>query len=119
MDDYYLTKEDWDAIVELGIGDEHNGDAILKRIPPAVKSSFTRAYNKVDHPMPFASKAEGGKPKKLSASGPAPDQEDVMVEEEEIISDEEEEGEVDIKKDKMIKEKKAKAKPKPRVKKEK
>lgn len=43
MDEYYLTKEDWDAILELGVGDDFDGEKILKMIPPAVKSSFTRA----------------------------------------------------------------------------
>jgi hypothetical protein len=42
MDDYLLTKEDWDAIVELGIGEGFENDATLKKIPSAVKSAFTR-----------------------------------------------------------------------------
>jgi replication factor C subunit 1 len=42
MDDYYLTKEDWDAIVELGVGDGFEQDAVLKPIAAATKSAFTR-----------------------------------------------------------------------------
>lgn len=42
MDDYFITKDDWDAIVELGIGDGFGQDEVLKMIPSAVKSSFTR-----------------------------------------------------------------------------
>jgi replication factor C subunit 1 len=41
MDEYYLGKDDWDAFVELGVGDM-NMDAVLKKIPSATKSAFTR-----------------------------------------------------------------------------
>lgn len=41
MDEYYLGKDDWDAFVELGVG-EMNQDAVLKKIPTAIKSAFTR-----------------------------------------------------------------------------
>lgn len=43
MDDYFLTKEDWDAIVELGVG-PFNGEELLKRIPSTTKATFTRQY---------------------------------------------------------------------------
>ncbi|KAJ1791435.1 DNA replication factor C complex subunit Rfc1, partial [Coemansia sp. RSA 2399] len=38
MDHYYLTKEHWDAMLELHL----DGEAMLKQIPTAVKSAFTR-----------------------------------------------------------------------------
>jgi replication factor C subunit 1 len=41
MDAYYLGKEDWDAIVELGV-DNMKEELILKKIPTATKSAFTR-----------------------------------------------------------------------------
>lgn len=41
MDEYYLGKDDWDAFVELGV-DDMRDDLILKKIPTAVKTSFTR-----------------------------------------------------------------------------
>ena len=41
MDEYYLGKEDWDAFVELGV-DTMKDDLILKKIPSAAKSAFTR-----------------------------------------------------------------------------
>lgn len=41
MDEYYLTPEERDTIMELGL-DEANGEVLLKGIKPAVKSSFTR-----------------------------------------------------------------------------
>lgn len=41
MDEYFLTREDWDTIVELGVGD--NADAhVLKKISTATKTSFTK-----------------------------------------------------------------------------
>ncbi|KAJ2784441.1 DNA replication factor C complex subunit Rfc1 [Coemansia javaensis] len=49
MDHYYLTKEHWDAVVELHM----DGERILKQIPTAVKTAFTRAYNKGVHPVAF------------------------------------------------------------------
>jgi len=41
MDDYYLSKEDWDTIVELGVGDNKD-DIVLKKIPGATKTALTR-----------------------------------------------------------------------------
>jgi replication factor C subunit 1 len=41
MDEYYLSKEDWDTIVELGVGDRKD-DVVLKKIAPATKTAFTR-----------------------------------------------------------------------------
>lgn len=41
MDEYYLGKEDWDAFVELGV-DTMKEELILKKIPTATKSAFTR-----------------------------------------------------------------------------
>ena len=39
MDSYFLTKDDWDAILELGVG-PMNGDAI--KLDSQTKSTFTR-----------------------------------------------------------------------------
>jgi hypothetical protein len=41
MDEYYLSKEDWDTIVELGVGPA-NSEFIMKKISTATKSGFTR-----------------------------------------------------------------------------
>lgn len=46
MDDYFLTKEDWDAIVELGVGPMSEQNV---KIPAQTKSAFTRQYD----PVPF------------------------------------------------------------------
>jgi replication factor C subunit 1 len=41
MDEYFLSKEDWDTIVELGVGD-YKDDVVMKKIAAATKSSLTR-----------------------------------------------------------------------------
>lgn len=41
MDEYFLSKDEWDYLVELGVGDR-NDEAVLKKIPTAVKTAFTR-----------------------------------------------------------------------------
>ncbi len=41
MDDYYLNREDWDTLVELGL-DEYKDEVILKKISSATKSSMTK-----------------------------------------------------------------------------
>ena len=43
MDEYYLSKEDWDTVIELGIGD-YKDDTISKKIATATKTSLTRKY---------------------------------------------------------------------------
>lgn len=41
MDEYYLSREDWDTVVELGVGDRKD-DVLLKKISAATKAAFTR-----------------------------------------------------------------------------
>ena len=41
MDEYYLSKDEWDTIVELGVGD-HRDELVLKKISSATKTSLTR-----------------------------------------------------------------------------
>lgn len=43
MDEYYLSKEDWDTVVELGL-DEQKDDLVLKKISTATKSALTKKY---------------------------------------------------------------------------
>ncbi|KAK1926049.1 purine nucleotide binding protein [Papiliotrema laurentii] len=115
MDEYYLGKDDWDAFVELGV-DDMRDDLILKKIPTAVKTSFTRQYNKADHPIAFhKGDMFANSKKKIADIGPAPDNEEVFEEDEPIPdeeeSKEEDEEEVnDVGKDKLIKAVKPKGK---------
>lgn len=84
MDEYYLSREDWDTVIELGV-DAQKDDIVNKLIKPATKTSFTKKYNSMDHPIPFHKATDLGKvPKKLSG-GPAPDQEDVFELDDEVV----------------------------------
>ena len=102
MDQYYITREDWDSIMDLGYQD------LIQNIPTKTKTLFTRTYNKMTHLNPFAPSL--GKPKKERDAGDLaiPDSEEVL--EPEAIEEEEEEEEEIIVKPKPSKGKKA-AKP--------
>ncbi|SCV71538.1 BQ2448_3126 [Microbotryum intermedium] len=110
LDNYYLTKEDWDSIVELGVGD-HASEPLLKKIPAAAKATFTRKYNASDHPVPFNKNSVGKPAIKIANAGPVPDLEEALLDDEEVLdSDEGEDNEdsgsdLDISKDKLIKNK--------------
>ena len=41
MDEYFLSKDEWETLVELGVG-SHQGEGVLKKMPAATKASFTR-----------------------------------------------------------------------------
>ncbi|KAF9421647.1 hypothetical protein BGZ94_008791 [Podila epigama] len=111
MDKYYLSKEDWDTILELGVC-RNNGKDVLDKIPSNVKSAFTRKYNSEAHPQPFLKPTLATKGRGSASVGPAgeePDNLDVVeadapVPEEEPEEDAEAES---IDKDKNIKQKKA------------
>jgi hypothetical protein len=99
MDEYFISKEDWDTLVELGV-DERRDDLVTKKIATATKTALTRKcvavllvlflrwmltmlcmcrYNAKEHPIPFHKAADLGKaPKKLAGAGPAPDLEDAF-----------------------------------------
>lgn len=110
MDSYFLTREDWDSLVELGLGDMRDENV---KIETQTKSAFTRIYNQRSHPLPFIKSSNVLAPKK----GPKvkPDIEDAIDEsdEEEIVEDAkevDESEELDLKKDKYVKLPKAKGK---------
>ncbi|CUS20441.1 LAQU0S01e06656g1_1 [Lachancea quebecensis] len=109
MDDYYLSKEDWDSIMEFMIGSDKT-DLQIKKIPTAVKSGFTRKYNSMVHPVAIyktgSTTAVGAK------SATIPDFEDIVDADDNVPpADEEEESkdDTDFKKDKLIKQGKPKA----------
>ncbi|KAF9933296.1 hypothetical protein FBU30_005880 [Linnemannia zychae] len=114
MDDYYLSKEDWDTILELGIG-RNDGKSVLDKIPTAVKTAFTRKYNSTSHPQPYlkatvVTKGRGG----LGGGGgeESPDNLDVVEADvevpEEVDENAEKAEEESIEKDKNIMQKKSK-----------
>ena len=105
MDSYFLTKDDWDAIMELGLGPQQAENV---KLSTQIKSNFTRKYNAASHPLPFI-KAGGAvpsmaKPKErpdLEEAMDDSDGEDVLVD---VVAKEEEEDDEkpDLKKDKYI-----------------
>ncbi|KAF6743059.1 purine nucleotide binding protein [Ephemerocybe angulata] len=114
MDNYFLSKEEWDTIVELGVGPNQD-EMILKKIPTAAKSSFTRKYNAGDHPIPFHKATDLGKAPKKLAAGPAPDIEDAFEADnevpDEVDDDKSKEDPEDVTKDSLIKMSKKKKSP--------
>ncbi|BEI84694.1 hypothetical protein CcaverHIS002_0500950 [Cutaneotrichosporon cavernicola] len=107
MDEYYLGKDDWDAFVELGVGDMSE-EKVLKMIPSATKASFTRTYNKRDHPIAFhKGDMFAASRKKVAAEGEQPDNDAVFEDDAPPPDDEDDkkaEDEVnDVSKDKLIK----------------
>ncbi|KAG0099889.1 hypothetical protein BGZ93_005344 [Podila epicladia] len=112
MDNYYLSKEDWDTILELGLC-KNDGKAVLDKIPTSVKSTFTRKYNQESHPQPFLKPTVATKGRGSSSGGIAveePDSLDVVEADVAVPDDEpEEDPEAEsIEKDRNIKQKKAK-----------
>jgi replication factor C subunit 1 len=105
MDSYFLTKDDWDAIVELGVGPMDEGNVKLET---KTKATFTRLYNQRSHPMPFMKASNVVAPKR--ASKEKPDLEEAIDESddgEELVGGDEvgedEEEALDLKKDKYVK----------------
>ncbi|GAA5840576.1 hypothetical protein JCM9279_007370 [Rhodotorula babjevae] len=114
MDEYYLGRDEWDAIVELGVGEGRGMEEVLKKIPSQTKSAFTRKYNAQDHPIPYHKPEPGkAKAKKLAPQGEAPDLEEAFVEDDLPEGDDDADAgdsdSSDISKDKLVKAKKPKA----------
>jgi len=108
MDSYYLTKDDFDSMVELGVGPM----AMEKvKLDTQTKATFTRLYNSESHPMPFmkassvvgVGKAGGVRHEKpdLEEAVDESDEEDIMLDVEAVEDAEDEE--LDLKKDKYVK----------------
>ncbi|KZV77014.1 DNA replication factor C, large subunit [Peniophora sp. CONT] len=96
MDEYYLSREDWDTIVELGLGDFRD-TVVLKKIPTATKTAFTKKYNSRDHPIPFHRAQDLGKaPKRIADAGPAPDLEEAYDVDEEVPDEDEDKKDADL-----------------------
>ena len=103
MDSYYLTKEDWDAVLELGVGPM---DMANVKIESQAKSAFTRIYNQTAHPLPYIKASQVVAPKKKSKD--RPDIEEAIDEsdsgassggDEAVLDDDEP---LDLKKDKYV-----------------
>jgi len=107
MDSYYLTRDDFDFIKELGVGPQ---DESTIEIPTQVKAAFTRTYNAMAHPVPFM-KASNVAAAPRAAAKEKPDLEEAIDEEDDAVEEAVEvvdDDEGDIEKDKYIKKPKAK-----------
>ncbi|KAF2741068.1 DNA replication factor C, large subunit [Polyplosphaeria fusca] len=107
MDSYFLTKDDFDAIMELGVGPM---DQEKVKIDTQAKATFTRLYNQQSHPLPFMKASNVVAPK--NAAKEKPDLEEAIDEsdDEEVINEiKEEDEEADLSKDKYVKQPKKKA----------
>lgn len=104
MDSYYLTKEDWDAILELGVGSMDMADL---KIDSQTKSAFTRVYNQQAHPLSYMKASQVVAPQKKGKDRPdleeALDESDSGVSsgEDKAVLDEDEP--LDLKKDRYVK----------------
>lgn len=99
MDTYFLTKDDFDSIAELGLGPMES--AKHAKIPSQAKATFTRLYNAAAHPMPFVKASEVFAPRQKTkekpdledvledseAEGPAADEAPELGEEEDLAKD--------------------------------
>lgn len=106
MDSYYLTKDDWDAITELGVGPM---SMEFIKIDTQAKSAFTRIYNKKSHPLPFMKASNILAPRKSTKDKPdleealdnSDDDDDPTVDPADV--DDDEDAPLDLKKDKYVK----------------
>lgn len=106
LDGYYLTKEDWDNIMDLGVGRRGRMTDKLKRIPTSVKTALTKKYNSYTHPTIIYRTAgiKIEKPQKTGYSGDVID-DDAKIEKRDKneAENEEEIADQDIGKDSLIK----------------
>lgn len=107
MDSYFLTREDFDAIQELGVGPM---DEERVKIESKTKAAFTRTYNAMSHPVPFMKASNVVAPKAQPKE--VPDLEEAVEDDDADIAEapevDEDDDEIDFKKDKYIKQPKAK-----------
>ena len=112
MDSYYLTRDDWDNISELGVG---YAEQTRLKVEPAAKAAFTRTWNQKPHAMPFMKASEVIAPKNLKKIKPdleeafeESDENDAAFHGSDVDAQEDEEEPLDLKKDKFVKVPKAK-----------
>ncbi|CCU76334.1 chromosome transmission fidelity factor [Blumeria hordei DH14] len=111
MDSYFLTRDDFDYITELGIGPQ---DFEKVHIDTQTKATFTRIYNQRKHPLPFMKASNVAMPTRITKE--APDLEEAFEEEDDgafVAEPVEDEAGADLKKDKYIKQPKKPAAKKP------
>ncbi|CUM66481.1 uncharacterized protein PRCAT00004146001 [Priceomyces carsonii] len=116
MDDYYLTKEDFDNIIDFGIG-PLKSETTLKKVPAKIKTAFTRKYNAATHPVAIyraGSTVGSGTSKKQKVDFDDVIEDDTLRDDDDEID--QDSDKIDTKKDKLIKEVKPKKVPKKKAK---
>jgi replication factor C subunit 1 len=109
MDDYFLTKEDFDNILELSVKGNMKVDDLYKKVSTSVKSGFTRKYNSYVHPTIIYKTGDSvGKPGKSAASSNGENGDYEYTEEDNGEDNGEDKDNEDITKDSLIKEVKPK-----------
>ncbi|TIB26034.1 hypothetical protein E3P88_01310 [Wallemia ichthyophaga] len=104
LDNYMLSKDDFDVMSELGVGDLAL-EKTVKCIPTKNKTAFTRNYNNRDHPIAF-SRGQVIKPSAAQIKAEVPDHEDVLDDEDDNVVDvkeEEDDENDDVTADKLVK----------------
>ena len=112
MDSYFLTRDDWDAICELGLGPQAFDNV---KLSSQTKSTFTRRYNAASHPLPFMKAGGGPPPPRRGREKPDLDEAFEESDEDEVLVDvavEDDDEDLDLKKDKYVKAPKKKTAPK-------
>ena len=102
MDSYFITRDDWDYIMELGVGAQ---DQDTVKISTKAKSNFTRKYNAASHPVPFMKASMTVAPAAKSKEKPDLEEAIEESEDEQNLVDpaaEDAEEELDLKKDKYV-----------------
>ncbi|KAJ5907414.1 Replication factor C subunit 1 [Penicillium taxi] len=99
MDAYFLTRDDFDAVMELGLGPM---DQSKVKLETQTKAAFTRLYNQRSHPLSFMKASNVVATKKGLKE--KPDIEDAIEEsdEEEDVEVKDDDEETDLKKDKYV-----------------
>ncbi|KAF1809182.1 DNA replication factor C, large subunit [Eremomyces bilateralis CBS 781.70] len=100
LDSYFLTREDYEAIQELGIG---GMDASKLKIDAPAKSAFTRLYNARSHPVPFMKPSTVSAPRVGNKAKPDLEEAIEESEDEALVDDTKGDDEDDLTKDKYIK----------------
>ncbi|CAN6674349.1 replication factor C subunit 1 [Trichomonascus vanleenenianus] len=112
LDHYYLTKEDWDVIMELGVGANKPEDR-LKKVASKTKAAFTRQYGQMDHPTPYMKSAASLAAPTAKKTADVPDLDEAFEKDPEPEEEDTKEtaDDNDITKDKYIKQAKPRKKP--------
>lgn len=111
MDSYYLTKEDWEYLLDFNIGNsKYKFEEVSKKLSTPVKTAFTRKYNASKHPVAIYHVGVAGGGTKGGVSTQTPDFDDAVNDDVTEVKEENDEDDEDVGKDKLIKQKKASTK---------